>query len=400
MRRADQRAGLGLRRRTARRAGSAGARRRARRRTSSWIDSSTSSRAPAEQTWPECRKTAVSAIVEGDLEVGVGEDDVGVLAAELEGDLLHRRGGGGHDPPAGLEAAGERDQVDARVASTSGAPASGPAPSTRLPTPAGRPASSSSRIRWMAVCGVSSLGLRTKVLPAARQGATFQDDLEQRVVPRRDQAADADRLVDDPADARRALPVSTIAAGVLGGELGRSGGRPTTTSATSYSLSTSRLPVSSDSARAISAPARASRSATASAAPPAPPLVPARGRRRRRGARPRWRPRCPRRRPRRPFGPECRRPGSGSRASRHDVPTARSRRSVVQACHILRPRHGHDAVCGHRATDSDLLDTTCAVSNTMVLGAEGRQVLCPHCDRSPFARRGASPRVGLLIHEE
>ena len=57
----------------------------------------------------------------------------------------------------------------------SGAPASGPAPSTRLPTPAGSPASSSSRIRWMEVCGVSSLGLSTKVLPAARQGATFQD---------------------------------------------------------------------------------------------------------------------------------------------------------------------------------------------------------------------------------
>ena len=30
-------------------------------------------------------------VVEGDLEVGVGEDDVGVLAAQLEGDLLHRR---------------------------------------------------------------------------------------------------------------------------------------------------------------------------------------------------------------------------------------------------------------------------------------------------------------------
>ena len=40
----------------------------------------------------------MSAIVERDLAVGVGEDDVGVLAAELEGDLLHGARGRGHDP--------------------------------------------------------------------------------------------------------------------------------------------------------------------------------------------------------------------------------------------------------------------------------------------------------------
>ena len=62
-----------------------------------------------------------------------------------------------------------------RGSEESGAPASGPAPSTRFPTPAGSPASSSSRIRWMAECGVSSLGLSTNVLPAARHGATFQE---------------------------------------------------------------------------------------------------------------------------------------------------------------------------------------------------------------------------------
>ena len=67
------------------------------------------------------------------------------------------------------------DTRSTRGSSESGAPAPGPAPSTRLPTPAGSPASSSSRIRWIAVCGVSSLGLSTNVLPAARQGATFQE---------------------------------------------------------------------------------------------------------------------------------------------------------------------------------------------------------------------------------
>ena len=104
-----------------------------------------------------------------------------------------------------------------RGSSASSAPASGPAPSTRLPTPAGSPASSSSRIRWMLVCGVSSLGLSTKVLPAARQGATFQLRLEQRVVPRRDQPADAERLVDDPADHVGVAGVDDPA-GVLGGD--------------------------------------------------------------------------------------------------------------------------------------------------------------------------------------
>ena len=53
--------------------------------------------------------------VERDLQVGVGEHHVGVLAAELERDLLHRARGGGHDPAAGLEPTGERDQVDPRV---------------------------------------------------------------------------------------------------------------------------------------------------------------------------------------------------------------------------------------------------------------------------------------------
>jgi hypothetical protein len=56
-----------------------------------------------------------------------------------------------------------------------GAPAAGPAPRTRLPTPAGSPASSRIRIRWTEVWGVSSLGLSTNVLPAARHGATFQE---------------------------------------------------------------------------------------------------------------------------------------------------------------------------------------------------------------------------------
>ena len=67
------------------------------------------------------------------------------------------------------------DTRSTRGSVDSGAPAFAPSPTTRLPTPDGSPASSSSFIRWMAVCGVSSLGLSTNVLPAARHGATFHD---------------------------------------------------------------------------------------------------------------------------------------------------------------------------------------------------------------------------------
>lgn len=48
-----------------------------------------------------------------------------------------------------------------------GAPAVAPAPSTRFATPRGSPASVSAFIRRITVCGVSSRGLSTKVLPAA-----------------------------------------------------------------------------------------------------------------------------------------------------------------------------------------------------------------------------------------
>ena len=50
--------------------------------------------------------------VDGGLEVGVLEDDVGALAAELEADLFHVPGAGPHDGLADLDAAGEGHHVD------------------------------------------------------------------------------------------------------------------------------------------------------------------------------------------------------------------------------------------------------------------------------------------------
>ena len=50
------------------------------------------------------------------LEVGVGEDDVRALAAELEADLLHVVGGQPHDLLAGRRLAGEGDLADPGMA--------------------------------------------------------------------------------------------------------------------------------------------------------------------------------------------------------------------------------------------------------------------------------------------
>lgn len=55
------------------------------------------------------------------------------------------------------------------------APTGSPGPVTRLATPAGSPASTSRAMRATVDSGVISLGLSTKVLPAARAGAIFQE---------------------------------------------------------------------------------------------------------------------------------------------------------------------------------------------------------------------------------
>ena len=186
---------------------------------SSWIDSSTTSRAPAEQTWPECRKTAVSAKSRAVSQVGVGEHHVGVLAAQLEGDLLHRGGRGGHDPLAGRQSAGERHEVDARVlAERRARPRAGAEHEVGDPGGQRRPPRAG-RISRIAVCGVSSLGLSTNVLPAARRGRDLPGGLQQRVVPGGDQAADADGLVHDAADHVGPSGVDD-ATGVLGRDVG------------------------------------------------------------------------------------------------------------------------------------------------------------------------------------
>jgi hypothetical protein len=72
------------------------------------------------------------------LEIGVREEDVRRLAAELERNLLQRVRRAAHDRLADFHAAGEGDLVDMRM-STIAAPAISPLPVTMLTTPGGRP---------------------------------------------------------------------------------------------------------------------------------------------------------------------------------------------------------------------------------------------------------------------
>ena len=137
--------------------------------------------------------------VERDLEIGVGEDDVGVLAAELQGDLLHGAGGGGHDPAAGLQAAGERHQVDARVGRQRGAGLG--AGAEHEVADAGGESGLLEQLHQVDGGVRGELArLEHEGVAGGQAGRDLPGHLEERVVPRGDQAADADRLVDDPAD--------------------------------------------------------------------------------------------------------------------------------------------------------------------------------------------------------
>ena len=83
--------------------------------TSSAIDSCTSSREPAQQTWPWLKKMPLT-MPSTAWSIGrVVEDDVGGLAAELEGDLLVGAGDRLGDRLADVGRAGEGDLVDVRV---------------------------------------------------------------------------------------------------------------------------------------------------------------------------------------------------------------------------------------------------------------------------------------------
>ena len=160
--------------------GSADANRcRRRRRTSptkrSCTERSTRIRLRAQQSCPALSNTEPGTRRRGGFEVGVGEHDVGTLAAELECHPLQRVGRAPHDVLADRRRPGEADLGDVGMIDQ---PLAGRRPVTdndvedafgdaRPRAPARRAGGSSS--------GVSSLGLSTTVLPHANAGPSFHD---------------------------------------------------------------------------------------------------------------------------------------------------------------------------------------------------------------------------------
>lgn len=145
----------------------------------------------------------VEGLVDGGVEAllggaGVGEDDVGVLAAEFERDLLDRVGGGARHLRTAGQAAGEGDEVDVGVLGQAGA--DGVAGAGDKPRDTGRE---------------PGLGQQTEQGDGGQRGDLARLDhegvargegrsdlptgLQERVVPGRDQRAYADRLVHDDA---------------------------------------------------------------------------------------------------------------------------------------------------------------------------------------------------------
>jgi hypothetical protein len=137
--------------------------------------------------------------VQGGLEVGVCEDDVGILAAEFQCDPLHRRRGRGHHPGSRRDAPGERHQVDVRMfrQRRSGH-------RTRTEDQVGH----TRRQRCLGQRPHQQRGGRRRELTGlehdrvARQQCRgdLPDSLQDGVIPRCDQAANTDRLIHQTAN--------------------------------------------------------------------------------------------------------------------------------------------------------------------------------------------------------
>ena len=122
--------------------------------------------------WPLAAKMPRHHAVHCIVEIGVGEDDVGGFAAHLQRHLTLRFAASEAIAwPVAVE------PVNAIFAmpgcATSAAPALGP-PVTTLTTPSGMPASRMRSASRSVEVGVTSDGLITTVLPAARAGNSFQ----------------------------------------------------------------------------------------------------------------------------------------------------------------------------------------------------------------------------------
>jgi hypothetical protein len=121
----------------------------------------------------------------------------GFLPPSSTRDPLHGRGGRPDDRLPGGEAAGEADHVDVRVRGERRADGR-PGAEQDVDHARGTPASSTSRTSSTEVSGVTSLGLDHAGAARSERGRELPRQLQERVVPRGDEHADAHRLVRDP----------------------------------------------------------------------------------------------------------------------------------------------------------------------------------------------------------
>lgn len=143
----------------------------------------------------------IERLVDGGVEslvrcTGVGEDDVRVLAAEFEGDLLHGFGRRTHDLRTAGEAAGEGDEVDVGVGGE--ACADGVTGTGHHVGDTGRQPGFDQQADEFHRGQRGDLARLEDERVARGEGrGDLPAGLEQRVVPGGDQRADTDRFVDD-----------------------------------------------------------------------------------------------------------------------------------------------------------------------------------------------------------
>ena len=128
----------------------------------------------AQQSWPALPNTAPGAAAAAASRSASAKTRFGLLppSSSVTRLIVLRRARG--DPAADLGRPGEGDLGHVGVLDQPRARRWSPGPATTLTTPSGRPASSAIRSNSSAVSGVSSAGLSTAVLPAARHGPSFQ----------------------------------------------------------------------------------------------------------------------------------------------------------------------------------------------------------------------------------
>ena len=151
---------------------------------------------------PLVHQAAEQRAVRGQLQVGVVEDDVRALAAELQRQPFDVARGHPHDLAPDGRRAGEGDLPHVRVAGQPGSD-DRPSPGTTFRTPGGSPHSCAILANSSSVSGVRSSGLITRVLPAASAGPIFHMASSSGKFHGHDGRAHADRLTPDEAAGQR-----------------------------------------------------------------------------------------------------------------------------------------------------------------------------------------------------